>query len=126
LTATFRYALIAFVIAFGSARVGQGCIVPTSGVKDRTRLDSYFDPFGNLTVVQRATVELILLLDTAAGSAREAAELSKSLCLATGLDGSRVARANAGGRLGGPRQTATTQDSAMDCARRGTWPGVRT
>ena len=29
-----------------------------TGVKDLERLDSYFDPFGNLTVRQRATVEL--------------------------------------------------------------------
>jgi hypothetical protein len=29
-----------------------------TGVQDRTRVDSFFDPFGNLTVRQRATVEL--------------------------------------------------------------------
>lgn len=28
-----------------------------TGVKDRSRLDSFFDPFGNLTVAQRAMVE---------------------------------------------------------------------
>lgn len=28
------------------------------GVKDRSRLDSFFDPFGNLTVAQRARIEL--------------------------------------------------------------------
>ncbi|MXV07027.1 MULTISPECIES: hypothetical protein [unclassified Xanthomonas] len=29
-----------------------------TGVQDRTRVDSFFDPFGNLTVRQRATLEL--------------------------------------------------------------------
>jgi len=28
-----------------------------TGVNDRNRLDSFFDPFGNLTVAQRANVE---------------------------------------------------------------------
>src|SRR3546814_14807812 len=27
------------------------------GVKDRKRIDSYFDPFGNLTIAQRARLE---------------------------------------------------------------------
>jgi hypothetical protein len=33
-----------------------------TGVKDDSRVDSYFDPFGNLTVRQRAMIELIRLL----------------------------------------------------------------
>lgn len=44
-----------------------------TGVKDESRLDSYFDPFGNLTVRQRATLELARAL-ASAGLADEAAQ----------------------------------------------------
>ncbi|MBO9873607.1 hypothetical protein J7370_09385 [Xanthomonas sp. D-93] len=41
-----------------------------TGVQDRTRVDSFFDPFGNLTVRQRATLELART-DYALGRSRE-------------------------------------------------------
>lgn len=45
-----------------------------TGVKDASRLDSFFDPFGNLTVRQRITLELVRSL-RATGGAREASRL---------------------------------------------------
>ncbi|MGV3482348.1 MAG: hypothetical protein ACO1O3_20520 [Sphingobium sp.] len=44
-----------------------------NGVKDPARIDSYFDPFGNLSVAQRATVELARCL-AVKGKGREAAD----------------------------------------------------
>ncbi|XQA75515.1 hypothetical protein ACM9XA_08370 [Xanthomonas sacchari] len=41
-----------------------------TGVQDRTRVDSFFDPFGNLTVRQRATLELART-DYALGRSRD-------------------------------------------------------
>lgn len=52
------------------------------GVKDRTRIDSFFDPFGNLDVRQRAQVELARTL-FAQGKAPRAGQLLDRL--ATGL-----------------------------------------
>lgn len=49
-----------------------------NGVKDSSRLDSFFDPFGNLTVGQRATVEMARL-HHAAGRVSEADALRTSL-----------------------------------------------
>lgn len=45
---------------------------------DATRLDSYFDPFGNLTVRQRAVLETARELHRA-GRGEEAAGLQKTL-----------------------------------------------
>jgi hypothetical protein len=45
-----------------------------TGVKDASRLDSFFDPFGNLTVRQRITIELVRSL-RASGGARDASRL---------------------------------------------------
>jgi hypothetical protein len=45
-----------------------------TGVKDKSRIDSYFDPFGNLSVGQRAQVELARCL-FAAGKAAEAKDV---------------------------------------------------
>jgi hypothetical protein len=49
-----------------------------TGVTDATRLDSYFDPFGNLTVRQRAVLETARELHRA-GRGEEAAGLRKTL-----------------------------------------------
>lgn len=49
-----------------------------TGVTDATRLDSYFDPFGNLTVRQRAVLETARELHRA-GRGEEAAGLQKTL-----------------------------------------------
>ena len=49
-----------------------------TGVKDQSRLDSFVDPFGNLTVRQRIIVELVRLL-RADGKEREAARPLKEL-----------------------------------------------
>jgi hypothetical protein len=49
-----------------------------TGVKDTARLDSYFDPFGNLSVRQRATLELVRVL-RAIGAAAEATSLLDKL-----------------------------------------------
>lgn len=49
-----------------------------TGVKDASRLDSFFDPFGNLTVRQRITIELVRSL-RASGAEREASRLLSEL-----------------------------------------------
>lgn len=49
-----------------------------TGVKDAARIDSYFDPFGNLTVKQRAEVELARCLK-AIGATTEAANLLREI-----------------------------------------------
>lgn len=49
-----------------------------TGVKDASRLDSFFDPFGNLSVRQRITLELVRSL-RASGGSREAARLLSEL-----------------------------------------------
>jgi hypothetical protein len=49
-----------------------------TGVKDAGRVDSFFDPFGNLTVRQRITLELVRSL-RASGSQREASQVLSEL-----------------------------------------------
>jgi hypothetical protein len=49
-----------------------------TGVKDASRVDSFFDPFGNLTVRQRITMELARSLQ-ATGAEREASRLLSEL-----------------------------------------------
>lgn len=41
-----------------AAAAGEGEPFTWTGVKDRSRIDSFFDPFGNLTVKQRARLEI--------------------------------------------------------------------
>jgi len=48
-----------------------------TGVKDKTRIDSWFDPFGNLTVAQRAGVELVRVLRLAERMREADAELQR-------------------------------------------------
>lgn len=47
-------------VRYGRISEVAGCCMEFTwtGVKDTTRLDSYFDPFGNLSVGQRATLEM--------------------------------------------------------------------
>ena len=59
-----------------------------TGVKDDARLDSYFDPFGNLTVRQRAMVELARA-QRASGASNDA---TKTLDRLAGELGARKAR----------------------------------
>lgn len=47
-----------------------------NGVKDTARIDSYFDPFGNLDIAQRARVELARCLSKAGRTREAAAQLS--------------------------------------------------
>src|SRR5262249_46937325 len=51
------------IAAYGDLASGaQGTRFTWTGVKDEARVDSFFDPFGNLLIRQRAAVELARVL----------------------------------------------------------------
>jgi hypothetical protein len=74
----------ALIDAYRSLTRYPKAVRPTwNGVKDTTRIDSWFDSFGNLDVVQRAGVELARCLAKAGRDREAAVELSRVRAMLT-------------------------------------------